>query len=938
MGGGAGATHDDGDAGPERVSDAEYWTEGFGKDGGGTTGTGRVRGAVPGTYREDAGMGGESAGPTPPGGKNRGKSGSIFSVPVATRSDQSLVDYHDVRGDDDEMLAECYDVRGDERVLGGSPNGVPSPSGVGRGGVVAGSTGQLGTPGSLRPVSGGHGVVSAGGVASRDAIAGDGPYHDSSRGRWISDLGRGNGGRGAGGHPRGGARWSTVEEHGTGPTFCGRQNSIHPVGVDSEPESGDVAMERAGERGDGGVAGLWGDAESTWGAGCASIQENYGGESSRSCGASGDSRDGSRGLGAQGAGPPGRFKDCVQISGYRDVPGRTGASGGHAGLSLGARSKVTGVSGVTVSGLYDVLAEAERSGGYVMCPVGAAGLGNAPSNGSVEDTGRDLPVPIVETVDVQGLLPWVSESDRWIVEAMSSWGVFVSSVIKEDVSVAGVVDARLVNVSAKRLRRMVELRYIRRIRVGSRVEGGVACAVMFVPKDEWFDRLIWNGIPLNAMCQRPPSVAFVPIHDMLRELGGADVVWALSYDFATWFIQLRVHPDVQRVFLVRCKDGSLWRITGVPMGFSWAPVLAQVVAETIVAETLRRVDDQRLRAFVYIDNVLLYFVGGLDMDFVEEVNRVFRSVCAEVGAVLKESAFVSGTSHDWLGIELVVGRRRAQLRKKFCEKVCELWGMLRGEDDAELRMWWRMCALVIRSMWVTARPLAGIGDVMSWLSRNAKRLAAKEIGWSTRVPLWSLARRQVEAVVDWVRVGGVFRIVIPESRILACGVSDAASGNGAQGFVFRIGRRLRVVRIANDDASIHINILEFRAAVKGLAEVSRAVVGSGWIVWGSDSTVAMGWIRLGWSPDQQRNGMLRGMYDDVHRGDDRDVRLMKVPGGSENLADVLTRNGGGMLARGRSWCRDVQLMCDCRGVCAHALAKLWALVGVGPVLEAMVFP
>ena len=147
-----------------------------------------------------------------------------------------------------------------------------------------------------------------------------------------------------------------------------------------------------------------------------------------------------------------------------------------------------------------------------------------------------------------------------------------------------------------------------------------------------------------------------------------------------------------------------------------------------------------------------------------------------------------------------------------------------------------------------------------------------------------------------------------------------------------------MVRIANDDASIHINILEFRAAVKGLAEVSRAVVGSGWIVWGSDSTVAMGWIRLGWSPDQQRNGMLRGMYDDVHRGDDRDVRLVKVPGGSENLADVLTRNGGGMLARGRSWCRDVQLMCDCRGVCAHALAKLWALVGVGPVLEAMVFP
>ena len=162
-------------------------------------------------------------------------------------------------------------------------------------------------------------------------------------------------------------------------------------------------------------------------------------------------------------------------------------------------------------------------------------------------------------------------------------------------------------MSTTRFRALIELHYLMRVRVRGEMGFGVCCGLFFVVKDEQFDRTIFNGIPLNRMCKQPPSVAFVDIHQMLRRITDGGVSWLLSYDFSTWFVQLQVGVEVGRVFLVQAADGSLWRVTGVPMGWAWAPVVAQVTAEALVRETIRRVGDPGVDAFVYIDNVLFVF-------------------------------------------------------------------------------------------------------------------------------------------------------------------------------------------------------------------------------------------------------------------------------------------------------------------------------------------
>lgn len=926
-----------------RPGETRWQSAGLGAEGSCATSTRSLCGAMPRFDREDACVGGAGAedwrrdtGEHEQWRKDRNFLGAFDAA--SEGKNYSVIDDQNLCDHVDQAMALDVDGSGSRRVGRGAGGSVSRASGAGGGSLAEECSGLDGSLPACCRDQRRDWTVSICGADGRAAPDGDCEDVSSGRSWGVPSVGRAPGVCATGVWIGRGVGRPIPQEQQEGVEVRARTDFGVASRVDAAVEGGGVALACDGGRGRGSASGVWGRDEGMCSERCASVSTSYGKESIRECGGPGRDRAGGGGLGTPSFGSSRRFEDGVQVSGGLDHPSGGGTTGtpaegrGHVGPAVSVRGLAL------TMGAYDLLSEVEIAAGYAVCPMSGVGLERGPSQGRSSETGRDLPTPIVETVDVESLLPWVFEGDRWILEAMCSWGCFVKHVLGSEDVLAGVVDARLVNVSANRLRRMVELRYVRRIRIGSSVKGGVACAVMFVPKDDEYDRLIWNGIPLNRRCQRPPPVAFVPIHEMLRALGTSRVVWALSYDFATWFIQLRVHPDVQRVFLIRCQDGSLWRITGVPMGFAWAPVVAQVIAESIVAEALRRIDDQRVRAFIYIDNVMLFFEGDCDSSFVESVDRVFRQVCAEAGAVLKESAFVSGVQQDWLGIELVVGQSLAQLRRKFCEKVAALWDVLRDESAVELQVWWRMCALVVRSLWVTARPLATVGDVMSWMSRKAKEMQEGRVGWRTKVDMWSLARRQLAAVVDWVRLGGSFRIIVPADRVIACGVSDAASAGAARGFVFRVGRRLRMVRLANDDDGPHINVLEFQAAVAGITEVWQSCTESGWLVWGSDSTVAMGWIRLGWSPEVRRNGMLLELFDVMRKGVDRELRLVKVPGGPKNVADVLTRNGRGMLARGRSWCRDGWLSCGCRGICRHAMRLLWDTVGVDDVEEALDFP
>lgn len=551
---------------------------------------------------------------------------------------------------------------------------------------------------------------------------------------------------------------------------------------------------------------------------------------------------------------------------------------------------------------------------------------------------RELPAPVVETVRLKDVVEIVGPEERWILEAVLTGDAFRRTILKAGVREVVHRAARIGRMSTTRFRALIELHYLMRVRVRGEMGFGVCCGLFFVVKDEQFDRTIFNGIPLNRMCKQPPSVAFVDIHQMLRRITDGGVSWLLSYDFSTWFVQLQVGVEVGRVFLVQAADGSLWRVTGVPMGWAWAPVVAQVTAEALVRETIRRVGDPGVDAFVYIDNVLFVFNGAQGEKRSVRVDAMFREVCREYGAHLKESAYVSGVQVDWLGVNVTAGQVRCTLRRRFVEKVGEVWEQLSAGGVYEVLVWWRCVALVVRALWVAEWPLAFIGQAMAWMGRAAGYIQRGTWTWATSVPMWRRAWEELETAVGWIRRGGPFVIRAPPERVLAVGVSDAASAGQARGYILRCAGRIWIARCLNTEDE-HINVLEFKAMYDGVVRAMRMCRAEpGYVLWGGDNTVANAWMRSSWSPDWRRNGdvgRLRMLMKDQQQA----VSVSKVPGGDENPADILTRhvNGSASLRSGVEGRVSWPVTCGCRGICEHVLQEMWRRLGVEPIRSVLPF-
>ena len=582
--------------------------------------------------------------------------------------------------------------------------------------------------------------------------------------------------------------------------------------------------------------------------------------------------------------------------------------------------------------VYDSAAQALGALGYRMAPaVQDAQPCDADDDGPADVgdvSGRTLPPPVVETVAMDTVRAWATPEHAATIDAGRTWQAFEDSVLDPSVRTADgpvLVRGRRMGVTFARLRQMRELRYIRPIR---RAAWGVTCRVFFVPKDETFDRLIWNGKPLNAMCRKPPPVRFPPLHQMLRVLTRPDIAGYLSFDFATWFVQLPCGPRVRDVFLVQSADGAVWRMAGIPMGWTWAPLVAQAVSETIVREARRRLGDPDwLVSYVYIDNVL-FAIRDADGDLLvqrsRDVEGVFRSVCASAGAHIKESATVIGTDVDWLGVMLRAGSRQCSFRARFTEKVAAVDGDLAG-GPVEMRLAWRAIAVAVRAMWVARHPLARIASALRWLVRAAAALSRRELRWDTRVMLWPSAVAELRAVYRWVAAGGRFDVWEPAERVIAWGASDAAGGaGGARGYIVRRGATVLAVRMP--PLGVHINVEESSAMETGIVETASRCSDSGFIVWYGDNTVANGWQIRSWSPRAVRNGAIIVRAAIMERKRQEQV-IRRVAGGDANIADILTRNDerAGRLRAGAFWRLTFRVECECDDLCDHVRAALAAI-------------
>ena len=204
----------------------------------------------------------------------------------------------------------------------------------------------------------------------------------------------------------------------------------------------------------------------------------------------------------------------------------------------------------------------------------------------------------------------------------------------------------------------------------------------------------------------------------------------VAVDLQSWFVQLKPAMEVaERYFGVRRRDGRGATLTGIPMGWAWAPVVAQAVTDILVRRILCLLPGRGLDVVVactYVDNIVLALPVGV---LPEVILAVIQEVCAAAGAVIKPSSIEVGTSVDWHGLTLDVSLGRFRLKDAFVSKLRLAVERARTQAPRPTLLWSEMIPLlscVIYATYAVGRPLASIVNVMRWVVRLTSTCARAE--------------------------------------------------------------------------------------------------------------------------------------------------------------------------------------------------------------------
>jgi len=102
-----------------------------------------------------------------------------------------------------------------------------------------------------------------------------------------------------------------------------------------------------------------------------------------------------------------------------------------------------------------------------------------------------------------------------------------------------------------------------------------------VPKgsDAW--RIISDARIFNWLCRVPAGVNLPLLRTLLIEIAALGATYAVTGDWRFWFYQLPINIELQKHFVVSCA-GKYFRMTCLPMGWSWSPRIAQSIGWGVI--------------------------------------------------------------------------------------------------------------------------------------------------------------------------------------------------------------------------------------------------------------------------------------------------------------------------------------------------------------------
>ena len=213
----------------------------------------------------------------------------------------------------------------------------------------------------------------------------------------------------------------------------------------------------------------------------------------------------------------------------------------------------------------------------------------------------------------------------------------------------------------------------------------------------------------------------------------------VAFDFKCFYYQIQLDPTVRLFFGIRIGRKS-FVLNRLAMGFSMAVAVAQDISQAAVQEVLRR-SKIFCRWSVQVDNIYFFCAKADAAIIISTMNEVCREWKITIGS---QDEYVKGIV---LGAEYCCQSKTVQLSTKFHHKHMELLQKFDqlSHTAVPVAVFWRVVAILLRTLHVLGRPLCFYFFVMQAIRRIAAKLYDKEdeTDWSSLMVLRDVEVRQL---------------------------------------------------------------------------------------------------------------------------------------------------------------------------------------------------
>eukprot|EP00760_Papus_ankaliazontas_P021227 PhM_4_TR18660/c3_g2_i2/m.19851 len=252
-----------------------------------------------------------------------------------------------------------------------------------------------------------------------------------------------------------------------------------------------------------------------------------------------------------------------------------------------------------------------------------------------------------------------------------------------------------------------------------------------VPKKDEHLRLIMDCRRLNQGFAPPPSMDLPRIHDVVDYI--LDHEMAAQADGRSYFYQFPLSKEVGRYFgsVLGEARGRMETValTVMPMGWSWAPALAQRSSNVLIKDC----------GIAWVDN---FVVCGHDRKEFRTRRKRFLGRTHAARVELDDETLRPSDKLEALGIEFDLGRKRFRMAEEWSKRTSERISGWLQERDMTFAEFYAMAGSLLWRIHVTKRELCHSPEMIAMMSEIGQQVSAGT-PWTARCVLGKELRREL---------------------------------------------------------------------------------------------------------------------------------------------------------------------------------------------------